>query len=274
MTELYDKYNVVHIEGCRYYIVDLKQKEFYFENTLPYCCVINGVELYESSWKNMIFKVAEELDRVNPKSEDELLSMRNSWGKQEVFGLNKKSNFLPFKGLFINVNHTAVHAMWTVQLLMNEYGVNLDDCKFILRRLPLAEPKEIREYEKEKTLEEFKDYLLQENTHTEETAQSIIKNIEIINAKVLPSFAKGYHDLFLIENPTYFYNYSGKALKILKEKMRVSPETLRTMEYAVEKLEEYTKMRYKNNKILFDDYKIIDTKEDDIISDFNDFDDF
>ena len=73
-----------------------------------------------------------------------------------------------------------------------------------------------------------------------------------------------------------FINDGSKdnTLKILKEKMRVSAETLRTMEYAVEKLEEYTKLRYKNNKILFDDYKIIDTSSDDAISDFNDFDDF
>ena len=54
----------------------------------------------------------------------------------------------------------------------------------------------------------------------------------------------------------------------------VSPETLRTMEHSVEKLEEYIKLRHKNNKIIFNDYKIIDTYSDDVVSDFNDFDDF
>jgi len=274
MTELYSKYNIVHIEGCRYYIVDLKTKDFYFENTLPYCCVINKVELYDSSWKGMIVKVAEELDRLNPKTEEELLAMSNSWGKQDVFSLKKKSNYQPFKGLFINTNHTAIHAMWTLQLLLNEYNADLDKCKFILRRLPLAEPKEIREYEKEKTLTGFKEYLLKDNAHTEAKIENIIKAIEVINAKVLPSFAKGYYDLFLIEHPNYYYNYSTKALKIIKEKTNASPEAYRSFEYAVGKLDEYTKIRYKENKIKYDDYTIIESKKLDTLDDFDDFDNF
>ena len=274
MTELYSKYNIVHIEGCRYYLVDLKTKDFYFENTVPYCCVINKVELYDSSWKGMIVKVAEELDRLSPKTEDELLSMSNSWGKQDVFSLKKKSNYQPFKGLFINTNHTAIHAMWTIQLLLDEYNIDLDNCKFVLRRLPLAEPKEVREYEKEKTLTGFRSFLQSETTHSDIAIENIIKSIEVINAKILPTFAKGYYDLFLIEHPNYFYNYATKALKIIKEKAKVSEETYRSYEYAVGKLDEFTKIRYKNNKIEFDDYKIIESKESDTLSDFNDFDDF
>ena len=218
MTELYNQYNIVHIEGCRYYLVDLKTKDYYFENTVPYCCVIDKVVLYDSSWKGMIVKVAEELDRLSPKTEEELLGMSNSWGKQDVFSLKKKSNYQPFKGLFINTNHTAIHAMWTIQLLLSEYNFDLDKCKFILRRLPLAEPKEIREYEKEKTLTGFKEFLSKDDEHSETAIDNIIKAIEVINAKILPSFAKGYYDLFLIEHPNYYYNYSTKALKIIKEK--------------------------------------------------------
>lgn len=274
MTELYGKYNIVHIEGCRYYIVDLKAKEFYFENTVPYCCVINRVVLYDSSWKGMVLKVAEELDRVNPKTEDELLAMRNSWGKQDVFSLKKKSNYQPFKGLFINTNHTAIHAMWTVQLLLNEYDVNLDDCKFILRRMPLAEPKEIREYEKSKALEGFKSYLTKECSCTEDDINEILKNIEWLNTKVLPSFAKGYYDLFLIENPLNFYSYSDKALKLVKEKMYVKQEVFHGLENAILKLNEFTKIRFKLNKIKYNDYKVIENTGKDILDDFNELDDF
>lgn len=274
MTELYSKYNIVHINGCRYYIVDLKVKEFLFENTFPYCCVINGVSLYESSWKSMILKVAEELDRLNPKTEDELLSIKNSWGKQDVFSTKKKSNYQMFKGLFINVNHTAVHAMWTIQLLLNEYKIDLNQCKFILRRLPLAEPKEIREHEKEKALNEFTEFLLKDNNHTDTMVESIIESIETINKKLLPSIATGYHDLFLIEYPDYFYRYSGKALKIVKEKPYIISATYQSLEYAVDKLYQFTKMRFKANKIKYDDYKIIEPINNAIIDDFNDFDDF
>ena len=274
MDELYSKYNIVHIEGCRYYIVDLKVKEFFFENTLPYCCVIDGVELYDSSWKGMIVKVAEELDRVNPKSKDELLSMRNTWGKQDVFSDKKKSNYQSFKDIFINANHTAVHAMWTIQLLLSEYEANLDNCKFILRRLPLAEPKEIREFEKGKTLSEFKEYLASNYSYDERMIEVTIKNIELINSKILPMFAKGYYDLFLIEVPTYYYNYAGKALELIKTKTAASAETLKALELETSKLGEYTKIRYTTNKIKFDNYKIIEAESKEVIDDFNDFDDF
>lgn len=274
--ELYEKYNVVHIEGCRYYIVNLEAKEFSFENTLPYCCVINRVALYESSWKNMTVKVAEELDRISPKSKEELLAMKNSWGKQEVFSLQKKSNYQPFRDFYINTNHTAIHAMWTIQLLMHEYGVDLGKCKFILRRLPLAEPAEIREYEKEKAMSGFKEFLFNEANLSEEMVERIFKCIEIINTKVLPLFAKGYYNLYLIENPTYFSNYAGKALETIKKKNLFSAEICRLMEFSVSKLGEFVRLRLKENKIQFDEYKIIESTDSDgdIIDDFNDFDDF
>lgn len=274
MFELYEKYNIVHINGCRYYIVDLKAKEYLFENTVPYCCVIKSVVIFDSSWKNMIVKIIEELDRLNPKSESELLSIKNSWGKQDVFSLNKKCNFQPFKGLYINTNNTAVHAMWTIQLLLNEYSINLDECKFILRRLPLAEPKEIREYEKAKALTEYREFLHNEPKITEAVIDDAIKSIEFINAKVLPTFAKGYHDLFLIENPNMFYSYASKALKLLKEKHHVNTETYASAEYAIEKLTEYIRVRHQKCKIDYNDYKIVESSENNILSDFDDFDNF
>lgn len=273
MTELYNKYNVVHIEGCRYYVVNLKAKEYLFENTLPYCCVIDRVAIYDPSWKGMVFKVAEELDRINPKSTEELLNMKNSWGKQEVFGLKKRSNYQPFKDIFINTNHSAVHAMWTIQLLLNEYNVDLDKCIFLLRRLPLAEPREIREYEKDKALVEFKNFL-KVRGYQEADVENIVSSIDMVNSKVLPTIAKGYHDLLLIEQPNYCHAYIAKSLKILKETLRSNISKYHSMEKALMELDKFVKARYKENKIKYDDYKIIDDFQDNFFDELDDFDDF
>ena len=48
-NELFQKYNIVHIDGCRYYLVDLKEKLYNLESTVPYCININGVLIYDGS---------------------------------------------------------------------------------------------------------------------------------------------------------------------------------------------------------------------------------
>ena len=249
MQSIYDKYNIVYIDGCRHYVVDLKTKEYTFENTVPYCINIYGENIFDSSWKNMIEKVVNYIDRINPKTTAEMLAIKNSWGKQAVFSEEKKANFIPFKGIYLNGNHTAVHAMWTIQLLLQEYSIDLDKCKFIIRRSPAAEPKEVREYEHAQTEQGFKQYMIDKFNKSDAFIDAIIKTINLLNKKILPEITASYYDLFLIENPLYYANYSTKVLDYVKKYALYNENQMQTIEYSLEKLGKFIKFKHKENKL-------------------------
>lgn len=248
MENIYQKYNIEYIGGIRHYVVDLKEKEYSFENTVPYCINIYGEEIFDSSWKNIIEKIVVHIDKINPKTIDELLAIKNTWGKQAVFSQTAKANHIPFKGIYINANHTAVHAMWTIQLLLNEYAIDLDKCKFIIRRLPIAEPKEVREYERAKAEQGFREFMVEKYKKSDEFIDAIIKTINLLNKKILSELTVGYNDLFLLENPQYYTNYSIKVIEHAKKHMMFNENQMKTIEYAIEKLGKFIKLKYKANK--------------------------
>lgn len=261
MSCIYDKYKILHIDGCRHYEIDLKVKEYSFENTVPYCLTIYGVDIYESSWKGMIEKTTIHLDEINPKPVQELLAIKNSWGKQSVFSEVKKTNYVPFKGIYINANHTAVHAMWTIQLLLQEYSIDLDKCKFIIRRLPISEPKEVREYERMRAEQGFKQFLLEKYNKSENFINGLVKNVDLLNKKILPKLTVGYFDLFLIESPLNYANYSSKIIEYAKDKMLYNEGQLKTIEYTLNKLGKYIKLKNKENKINYGFDNLINDSE-------------
>ncbi len=271
--ELFEKYNIVHVDGCRYYIVDLKTKAYDFECTIPYCLTIYGVTIFDSSWKNLIPRVVEELDSKNPKSKSELLSMSTTWSKQCVFGEIKKSNFVPYKDIYINANHTALHAMWIIQLLLHEYNVDLDKCEFVIKRQPAAEPSDVRKYFKEEALNGFERFLKSNLNKDEKSINNILKNFEYINQKVLPIISNGYSDLFLIEDPSYFFNYSKKIVEQLKTKI-IKNEVIISISRQLGYLYDYVKITNKENKLKYIDYNYSSREKDnqelkDFLDDFD-----
>ncbi len=270
---MFKKYNVVHVDGCRYYIVNLKEKLYDYECTIPYCITINGVTMYDSSWKNLIPRIVEELDSKNPKSKNELLSIVCDWSKQCVFGETKKSNFVPYKDIFINANHTALHAMWIIQLLLKEYNVDLDECEFVIKRQPSAEPKELRDYVKNETINEFKLFLRNSLNKSEKSIENILKNFEYLNLKILSKISIGYYDIFLIEDPAYYANYSKKIIEQLKQ-TTIKKEAIDSITKQLGYFYEFIKIINKKNKLEYTNYKFVkkesDTKElDDFLKDFD-----
>lgn len=271
MEELFKKYNVVHINGYRYYLVNLRERSFDLENTIPYCITIDGVTIVDSSWKNLIPKIVEELDSKSPKTIEELLSIKCDWSKQCVFGTVRKSNYTPYKGIYINTNHTAIHAMWTIQLLLKEYNVDLDKCEFIIKRQPIAEPKEIREAVAEQCKKGFEDYLRSELNKNDKSIKAIINNIECLNRQFLPRISSGYTDFYLIENPAFFWNYSKKTEEYFARK-GCSSEVLYKLSRQLNYLYEYIKKVNKENKIKYSNYfygSKNDTSLDEFLDDFD-----
>ena len=269
-NELFQKYNIVHIDGCRYYLVDLKEKLYNLESTVPYCININGVLIYDGSWKNLIPKVVEEIDSKNPKTIDQLLSITCDWSKQCVFGKTKMSNFTEYRGIYINTNHTAIHAMWIIQLLLREYEIDLDSCEFILKRQPAAEPREVRDFCKANTIEGFKKYL-KTIGKKDKTIDIIVKNIDTINSKALSKLSNGYNDFFLIESPTTFFNYMKKAVEYLP-KLGYPSSTNDALARQINYLYDYIKKSNADNKLKYKNHDMFESDKNELDKFLDDFD--
>ena len=137
LRDLEKKYNIIYINGLRFYLQDLNIREYLYENTLPLYFEFEDIEIFCNSWKNMIFEIVKAIDKKFPKTTSDLLSIKCDWGKQSVFSMEKKTNFIPYNGLYINCNHNSVHAMWTIQLILKEYNIPLDKCIFYYKSVSL-----------------------------------------------------------------------------------------------------------------------------------------
>lgn len=209
-----EKYNIQYYKNRRYYKYDLTTQVMVLGNTIPYYFEYNGRRIYDSAWNRLTVKILEMLDEINPLPNETLLALKYSWSKTEVFSATKKTNFLPFKDIFINTNHTATHAGMSIQLLLKTYGVDPADCIFYIRRHPVAEPVEAREYYRKQNIDGFRRYL-ELNGRSAKSIDVIIGNFNTIN-NFLTHGSTGFDDFFLFDDYYYFLNYKLKTLEFVK----------------------------------------------------------
>lgn len=150
---LEEKYKIHYINGQRYYEFDMATELPWLEDTIPYLFKYKDIEIYNSAWNRITVEILAAIDNLYPKSEEDLLKIHYYWTKTDVFSREKKTNFIQYKNLYVNTNHTASHAMMNIQGLLKAYGVPLDEYQFIIRRHISAEPSEVREYYKNKNHE-------------------------------------------------------------------------------------------------------------------------
>ena len=231
LPELIKEYNLTFVNGERMYIINLDTNNMIFENTTPFYFRYLENEIYCNSWKNLLPSIFKIFNEINPKTNEELLCIKNTWGKQDVFSTIKLSNYIEVEnGVFMNCNHTAIHAFNTIQLLSNEYHVNSSDCLLVIKRQPSAEPGAVKEYFKNESIKKFKAYLKYVKNISESSIDIIVKNVESINKNFLQKISKGYNDFFLIENPSTFFNYMVKTNDEIKKFMRY-PEKVKNAIY-------------------------------------------
>lgn len=211
-----EKNNIFYINHKRYYKIDLNVRSTDFEYSTPYKLKIEDCEIKETSWNRLILKLAKFLNKYNPKTKDELLMIRNDWGKQAVFSMEQKSNYKEFEyGLFINVNHTSVHAVWTIQLLLFEWGINLANCELYIHRQPRGETSEVIEYYTNNNLIKFKEYMGFATSLSSEQIDKVISLLKLINDKLCPKVfcRSGYNNIFVLDE-YIFYDKMMKELII------------------------------------------------------------
>ena len=238
MGTIEEKYNICYIGRKRYYLEDLTKRNYSVKCAIPYYFCYRDIRWYESSWKSLIFNVALELNLRYPKSDAEYLSLENDWGKQKVFSEHKSKNYERFNNLYINLNHTAVHALWTLQLLLEFFGVDLSECKLYLSRHGSAEPKEAQKYFQDITVNGLKKFLADDKGLPEEKIALIIKNLFVVN-RCMPSLSLTYNNLFLFDDSAVFAGYKDRLCEYLRTKAGLSEQKLATISKHLNYLKAY-----------------------------------
>lgn len=237
--ELYDKYNIVLKDKQRYYVESLKERDYCLECSTPYYFSHNTKVIKEKSWVNLIIKIVNYLQTNYSIDENTLLNYRTDWSKSCIFSLEKRTNFAEItNGLFVNVNHTAVHSVWLIQDLLDLYRINKMDCSLVIKRPPFCEPKEITEYVEKEMKSGFEMFLVEQKKIPKERAAKIANNISVLN-KYLSKMSKAYNNFYLFDNVQYLSNYKSKFFRELPKYATFSEKQIKFCHEYLDYLTEY-----------------------------------
>lgn len=88
-----EKYNIVYQNNKRYYVFDMETSLPLLDNVVPYFFKYKDIEIYDSNWNRIAIKILEAIDKINPKTDEELLSIKYFWPNTPVFSKTKRTNF-------------------------------------------------------------------------------------------------------------------------------------------------------------------------------------
>ena len=200
----------------RYYLEDLTVRDYFLENTTPYQLFLNGTVIEESSWGDLLKTVATLLLEQSPEKEKMLFDFRCDWTKSVMFSCENRINFKELKqGLFINVNHTAIHSCWFLQTLLNFFEIDISTVYFLIHRPPAAETATVKMKISNEFKSSFAHYIIEATGKDEQFAETIIKNISTHLNPMLVSISKSYTDLFLFDSTAVMFNYIKKIREII-----------------------------------------------------------
>lgn len=242
--DIFTKYGIKIINGKRYYELNMNEKIYGYEleNTIPYLFKYKDFVVQTSKWNQLSLEVIRYVNDLNPKSSEELVSMKYDFSKASVFSYEKKTNFSPFNNIFLNTNHTAGHQFRSLQTILINYNVNLDECYFLIRRHIKAEPIEVKNYFRNITMKQYEEYLLLKG-YDDVKANVLIGNIDLLN-KVLTSMNTAFNDFYLFDDYYYFTNYKSNFFKYVNSKYFSNEKFVKNIEANLELLDSFYKSRF------------------------------
>lgn len=122
-----------------------------------------------------------------------------------------------YPGLWVNCNHTALHAYWLLKDLLDFFGMCKDAAELVIHRLPSAEPGPAKLYFKNKCNADFKDCLSISKDKSPESIEKIVRNIDAYLNPMLAEISNSYIDFFLFDSFAYCYNYAIKVRPSIKK---------------------------------------------------------
>ena len=172
------------------------------------------------------------------------MDFRCQLSKTQMFALEQKTNYKPIKnGLFINCNHTALHACWFLQDLLDYFLIDKSTVSFLIRRPSGAEPKKVKEYVESRFKRNFTEYLIARHRKTNEYANKVIHTLEKYLNPMLLKISKSYTNLFLFDDNQILYNY----IKKLRETIDCSLKFDANAKKILNKYLDYLVQYYKEN---------------------------
>lgn len=234
--------NVVFEGKRRYYIEDLTERDYSLESTTPYQLGILDHAIEEHSWGHLLCRTAELLLDLFPERKENILFFQCPWSKTKMFTLEKKTNYKPIKGgYFLNCNHTALHACWFLQDMLDFFGIDKSTVSFLIHRPSSAEPKKVKEYVEQRFKRNFAEYLRTSYNKTEEYADKVIRAIEKYLNPMLMKISKSYTNLFLFDDNPTLYNYIKKLREMIGINFRFEDKAKRTLNKYLDYLVQYYK---------------------------------
>lgn len=206
------KYNMIIDGKRRRYVYPLPEKLFDLEYTSPDYLDIGGEHIEASSWGELIVKLTTYLLDLREEYQKRILLFVAPWTKANIFVTEKRINHVEIKpGLFVNINHTALHSCWLVIDLLEYFSIDFSVCKLVIHRFPKAEPTEVRDYYREETKKELRVYLRRSKLFSDEKIEKVIRNIDYLN-QVFAKRKSGYDDLYLFDKATIFGTMKSKFI--------------------------------------------------------------
>ena len=196
----------------RLYLEDLSERNFSLESTTPYKIEIGEHVIEEGSWGDLLCKVVQTLLIDCPDKRDGIYDFRVHWTKTAIFFKEKKTNSKCLsEELWLNCNHTALHSCWLLQEILDYFGCDKSNIKFLIHRPCSVEPKDVRIFVKERFVRGFLYYLITQRGRDSEQAQKVVKLIEKYLNPILISISKSYTDFFLFDSNVVLSSYVKKV---------------------------------------------------------------
>lgn len=211
--------NIVFEGKRRYYVEDLTQRDYSLENTTPYQLELLGHPIEEHTWEILLCTVTQLLLEIFPDYKEKILTFRCNWSKAAMFSLDPKTNYKSIcQGLYMNCNHTALHACWFLQDLLDFFNIDKASVSFLIHRPSSAEPARVKEYIEKRFKRNFASYICFKYNKPEEYAEKVIRVIEKYLNPMLSKISKSYTNFFLFDDNVTLNNY----VKKVREKINMS----------------------------------------------------
>lgn len=234
--------NVVFEGKRRYYIEDLTERDYTLENTTPYQLEILGHAIEEHTWGNLLCRTTELLVSLFPRYRDKLLGFKCPWSKAQMFTLEPKTNYKPINcGVYINCNHTALHACWFLQDLLDFFWIDKSTVSFLIHRPSSAEPKKVKDYVEQRFKRNFSEYLITRHQKDAEYADKVIRAIEKYLNPMLAKISKSYTNLFLFDDNATLSNYIKKIREMIDGNYRMEEKAKKVLNKYLNYLQQYYK---------------------------------
>lgn len=236
--------NIIIFEGKkRYYVEDLTKRDISLECATPYIFKINDIEFHDSSWVVLIRNLSSYLISISNKDKEDIIHFKTDWSKKMMFSNVEQTNFKKIDdNLYVNCNHGADHSCWFIQDLLDYFDIDKSKVYFLIHRSPFSEPKDCKEYFKNKFKDEFSLLLKEKYFKDDISISKIFFNIDSYMNPILARLSKSYNDFMLFDSQLTFYNYYIKFLEEIESNPRYSEKNKTIMKRYLNYLKEFYKL--------------------------------